>query len=246
MTIPHFDLEKIIYSIDSETYKKALKLYESGNIRHFHDTGYLYRATVYGTHPYDVSISAKNFELGNCDCYMGQHDYVCKHMIALAIYAIFMGNPIPQSTIQVLDIPLFSGKTGSLSLEELVKLKQDLSTALKYVKGYVGPSRTWFAYQDSLLEGCRRLSTIVSQLPANSETTKTIWQLLIRLNKKLISGGVDDSDGTVGGFMTECVDLLLEFIKHDPSCMTVIKLPPNFESSFGWEERLFALRGLSS
>lgn len=238
MTIPHFDLGKIIYSVSKETYQKALKLYESGDIRHFHDTGYLYRATVYGTHPYDVSISVKKFELGDCDCYMGQHDYVCKHMIALALYAIYLGKPVPQITIAASDIPISSGKLGELSSEETIILKSNITHALKYVKGYIGPSRTWSAYQDSLSEGCRRLSTIISTFPVNPSTAKIIWQLLLRLNKKLISGGVDDSDGTVGGFMEACVQVLLDFIKLDSSCNEVIKIPPSFDSSFGWEERL--------
>ena len=169
---------------------------------------------------------------------MGQHDYVCKHMVALAIYTILRGKPVPKSTARITDTPLCSGKLGDLSPDEYDKLKINITSALKYVKGYVGPSRTWFAYQDSLSEGCRRLSTTISSLPVSPSTAKVIWQLLIRLNKKLISGGVDDSDGTVGGFMEACVQILLDFIKLDPACRSVLKLPKVFESSFGWEERI--------
>jgi len=239
MTTPRFDLDKIIYSTSDETYQKAAKLYESGEIGHFRDTGYLYQATVYGSHPYTVSISAKNFDHGDCDCYMGQHDYVCKHIVALAIYAVLRGQPIPKSLGQITDTPRCSGQLGDLSSAELVKIKTSITSALKYIKGYNGPSRTWFAYQDSLSEGSKRLSTIVSALPVSRPIGKIIWQLLLRLNKKLVSGGVDDSDGTVGAFIEGCVDVLLAYIKLDPSCRNDLKLPLNFESSFGWEERLF-------
>ena len=40
--------------------------------------------------------------------------------------------------------------------------KAEISGALRYIKAYEGPSRIWFVYQDSLIEGRNRLSAIFS------------------------------------------------------------------------------------
>lgn len=239
---PSFDLIKIIYSTDEATVAKARKLYESGAIRHFREMGYMFRATVHGTHPYDVSISAKNPSVGDCDCYMGQQDYVCKHMVALAIHSILRGQPFPVSSTKIVTTPTCSGKIGELSPSELFAYQEDLKVAIRYIKAYSGPSRTWFAYQDSLSEGTRRLSALVSYLPVSLSSAKLLVKLLIRLDKKLTIGGVDDSDGTVGNFIEQCVDLLLTFAQLDPKCHQAFNKLAGLETSFGWEERLVSLQ----
>ena len=58
---------------------------------------------------------------------------------------------------------------------------------------------------------------MVSDLPASEQTTQLLVDMLLRLDKKLCQGGVDDSDGTVGGFMYEqTVEVLKEYAKLDP------------------------------
>lgn len=65
--------------------------------------------------------------------------------------------------------------------------------------------------------------------------------LLLRLDKKLISGGVDDSDGTVGGFMYETVGVLKQYAELEPKCMLTFQQLQNRETRFGWEEPLLEL-----
>ena len=92
-----------------------------------------------------------------------------------------------------------------------------------------------------MTEGCNRLAAIFSKLPASPQTTNLIIKALLRLDKKLTTGGVDDSDGTVGGFIEESVKLLIVFAKTNPECAKEFELLKGKETSFGWEESLLNL-----
>lgn len=88
-------------------------------------------------------------------------------------------------------------------------------------------------------EGCNRLSAIVSALPVNKQAAQVLVRLLLRLDKKLCVGGVDDSNGIVGGFMSEVVRVLEKFVQIDPQCIGAFKALIGIEeTSFGWEEPL--------
>jgi hypothetical protein len=169
---------------------------------------------------------------------MGQNNYLCKHMVAVAIYAVLNGTSMTQEEKEINDGPVFSGKLGELNEPELAEVKKAITDALRYIKGYTGPSKTWFAYQGSLQEGCSRLSSIVSKLPASKQTSDLIVKLLLRVDKKLSEGGVDDSDGTVGGFIEETVTVLEEYTKVDKACIETFELLCGISTCFDWEEPL--------
>ena len=126
---------------------------------------------MFGSRVYKVRVSTRRFDEGDCECYLGQNDELCKHMVAVAIYAILGGRPL---------------------LEEEKQQKNDISL-------------TWFIYQNSLSEDCSRLAATVSELPVSLQTAELLVDLLLRMDKKLCTGGVDDSDGVVGGCMEEIV-----------------------------------------
>ena len=109
---------------------------------------------------------------------------------------------------------------------------------MRYIKGYTGPSRIWFAYQGSLDEGCARLSKIVFELPVSFQTAKLLVNMLLRLDKKLCTGGVDDSNGTVGGFIQETVGVLKEYVELDSKCIKAFDKLCAQSTCFGWEEPL--------
>jgi hypothetical protein len=110
------------------------------------------------------------------------------------------------------------------------------------IKPYRGPSRTWFANQDSLQEGCNRLSIIVSALPVNKQSAEILVKLLLRLDRKLRIGGVDDSNGIVGGFMTQVVEMLEKYAQIDPDCIDAFKLLVGIGiTCFQWEEPLVCI-----
>lgn len=238
---PKYTLEKIKFGVDDRTWEKAVGLHEDGKVKNFQDTGLTYVASVQGTHLYEVIVSKERYTDGNCTCYLGQNDTLCKHMIAVAIYGLKKGRLLTEEEkIQHNDIK-FSGKTGEISQAKISLLKAEISGAMRYIKAYNGPSRTWFAYQDSLNEGCNRLSAIFSKLPASQQTADLVIKTLLRLDKKLTTGGVDDSDGTVGVFIEEGVNLLLNFAEAVSKCTESFKKLKNIETCFGWEEELLGL-----
>lgn len=235
---PQFDLEKIKFATDESTYKKAISLYETGKVTKFEENLGGFSAIVLGTRPYQVFVEDRRYDYGRCECYLGQNDTLCKHMVAVAIYAVLEGKPLKKEDKEVAYRPKCSDILDELSKEQFAVVEKSISEAIKYIKPYRGPSKTWFAYQDSLSEGCNRLSAIISKLPVGVETTKLIVKLLLRLDKKLTSGGVDDSDGTVGGFIEEAVNVLLEYAKLKPICTDAFQMLLDKKTSFGWEEPL--------
>lgn len=238
---PRFSLDKIKYCVDQATFQKAISLYEHRKVTHFEDNEFTYGAVVLGTKPYKVYLTAKKYDEGECECYLGQNDILCKHLIALAIYAIKRGEKLTKEEKEQITHPASSGISKELNSNEEKIIKLQISGALRYIKAYTGPSRIWFAYQDSLVEGCNRLSEIICHLPVGIKSAEIIIDLLLRLDKKLQIGGVDDSDGTVGNFITGTVDVLQEYITiNNKTIKTFIKLV-RIESCFGWEKPLVDL-----
>lgn len=238
---PDYDFNKIKFATDGPTFKRAVGLYESGKVAQFKEGIRSYSAVVIGTKPYRVSVEARRYDYGHCECYLGQNDTLCKHMVAVAIYAVMSGRPLKKEDKEPIGSPACSGKLGKLSQAKLAITKKSITLAMRYVKPYRGPSRTWFAYQDSLSEGCNRLTPVVSKLPVSEQTAKLLVNLLLRLDKKLCTGGVDDSDGTVGGFIEEVVDILEKFAQLEPKCIKTFEKLVGKETCFGWEEPLVQL-----
>jgi hypothetical protein len=238
MNPPDFTLDKIKFATDGPTFEKAVALYESGKVTKVEEGIRSYTGIVVGTKPYRVSVEARRYDYGHCTCYLGANGTLCKHMVALAIYVVQDGKPLSNNDKKLVQNPTCSGELGTLSDNELLAVKQAITASLRYIKAYTGPSRTWFAYQNSLSEGCNRLSAIISDLLVSIQTTELLVDLLLRLDKKLCTGGVDDSDGEVGGFIEEVVDVLQEFAKLDPSCINAFNKLKNRETCFGWEKPL--------
>lgn len=234
-----YDLNKIKFATDEATFKRAVGLYESGKVTEVEALGGYYSAVVLGTEPYRVSVSARNYKHGHCTCYLGQRDTLCKHRVALALYAVMDGRTLNDKDKKLSHYVECSRRREALSKEGLAEVKKAITEAMRYVKPYRGPSRTWFANQDSLREGCNRLSVIVSDLPVNEQVAEILVKLLLRLDKKLRIGGVDDSNGIVGGFMSEVVRMLEEFAQIDPDCIDAFELFVGIGiTCFQWEEPL--------
>lgn len=85
------------------------------------------------------------------------------------------------------------------------------------------------------------MSALVSDLPVSLQTAELLVDLLLRLDNKLCTGGVDDSDGTVGGFIEQVVGVLYKFAKLDSSCIKAFEKLKNRETCFGWESPLLDL-----
>lgn len=238
---PAYDLNKIKFAIDQATWQRAVALYESGKVMEVSESFGDYTAVVVGTKPYRVSVPDKDFKRGYCSCYLGERDILCKHLVALAIHAVMDGRPLKEDDKQqTLDVKC-SGKQGILNAGELDAVKKAITDSLRCIKPYNGPSRTWFANQDSLTEGCNRLAAVVSGLPVAKQTAGVLVKLLLRLDKKLMVGGVDDSNGIVGGFMSQVVDVLMEYVRIDRECGEAFEPLAGRETCFGWEEPLMRI-----
>jgi hypothetical protein len=238
---PKYDLDKLKFATDAPTFEKAVGLYEKGKVTKFEKGIGAYSAVVMGTKPYRVSVEARRYNYGHCECYLGQNETLCKHMVAVAIYAVMGGKKLSDEDKRLVSQAVCSGRLGELSKSELAATKKAITAGMRYIKSYEGPSRTWFAYQSSLSEGCNRLSKIVSELPVSTQTARLLVDTLLRLDDRLCRGGVDDSDGTVGGFIEETVQVLKEYTKLDSSCAKALGDLKDKETCFGWEEPLLEL-----
>lgn len=237
---PAYDLNKIKFATDQPTFERAVGLYHSGNVTKFKDHERGFSATVLGGSRYEVFVSNKKYDDGYCDCYLGQENTLCKHMVAVGIHAVSKGKPLSEDDMNFIEGPKSSNKTGELSKADLLGIKAEISGALRFIKSYDGPSRTWFAYQNSLDEGCNRLSHTFSQLPVSRVSAKIIIQTLIKLDNKLCHSGVDDSNGTVGGLIESSALMLLDYAKLVPECRKEFQALEDIDTCFGWEERLIS------
>ena len=235
---PKFTLKKIKYGIDSATFQRAVDLYENNKVTEVKNDGVNYSALILGTKPYKVFVSQNRFDSGGCECYLGQRDVLCKHIIALAIYALKKGEKIKNKEKQITESPEANDEIRELTKEEIQKIKKNISFALRFIKAYKGPSKYWFQYQNSLTEGTRRLSEIINSLPVGIASAKLLVNLLLRLDKKLSYGGVDDSDGTVGDFIYQTVEVLKDYQEKYPKCVKEFEKFCDITSCFDWEKEL--------
>ncbi|MBU4346891.1 MAG: hypothetical protein KKH29_06195, partial [Candidatus Omnitrophica bacterium] len=144
-----YDINKLKFATDEATFKRAVGLYEGGKVTEVEEAFGDWTAVVLGTKPYRVSVSGRNYKHGHCNCYLGQKDTLCKHMVALAIHAVMDGKPLGNKDKQLSRGVECSGRRGVLNKEELEALKKSITESMRYIKPYRGPSRTWFANQDS-------------------------------------------------------------------------------------------------
>ncbi len=238
---PLYSFDKIRFATDPPTFQRAVELYQRQKVTKFQADAIGYSAVVLGSQPYQVRVSVRRYDEGRCTCYLGQNDTLCKHMVAVAIQAVKQGEPVEADEQRSSLEPTCSGKLGTLNPSELTDIKRSIAEAMRYIKSYEGPSHRWFAYQNSLMEGCARLSAIVSELPVSIHTAKLLVDILLRLDKKL-QAAVDDSDGTVGGCIESIVEILKQFYALDHTCAQTFQLLKNKQTVFGWEEPLLRLK----
>lgn len=85
---PDYNLQKIKNGVDKKLWDKAADIYRNGKITEFEEFYAGYTALVLGSEPYDTAVSNTNFNQGNCNCFLGQQGILCKHIVALAIFAV--------------------------------------------------------------------------------------------------------------------------------------------------------------
>ncbi|OHA64752.1 MAG: hypothetical protein A2940_02080 [Candidatus Wildermuthbacteria bacterium RIFCSPLOWO2_01_FULL_48_29] len=226
MQPPRFTFEDVKYTDDSATFERAEALYRKGSVKNIHEIGFGrnigYRAVVQSTQPYEVEINSRHVDQGDCTCYMGQHDMLCKHMLALAL--------------AVLDATV--GLTSPPPATDLLEAQQRVNEGMAKLRAYTGPSKVWFSYQRTLATGVGIIADAVSELPPSKENADYLWKLVLRLSKKLATGGIDDSDGVVGDCIRTLVEQLGTYAKEKPELKPIITRYCQDDTGFGFEEDL--------
>lgn len=236
--IPQFSIADIQLAVGDIEFSKGLKLYEKGAVNHIKKDFSGYNAIVSGTHDYVVNVSLVSCDMGNCNCYIGQKDELCKHIIALAIALVYKYRPSDTEKIDTpLDQAVCSGEVRDITVAEIKNIKAEITKGNSYIKSYNGPSSKWFHYQDSLTKGSRIILLALSSLPVCEKSCLICIELLKKLDKKLLNGGIDDSDGTVGDLMIQIIEVLNLFVSFDKNLEDYIKNKLSRGEAFDWEAR---------
>ncbi len=229
-TIPDIQL-----GVGDSEFNKGLKLYEKGAVKKISDSFSGFRAIVSGTHEYHVGVSIEAYDRGICDCYVGQKNELCKHMIALAIAVVYKYRPKDTESIKhPVDQAVCSGIVRDATQNELDKAKSEINKGMSFLKRFSGPSSKWFQYQDSLVRGSRFILLALSKLPVCEKSVMICINTLKRLDRKAC-GGIDDSDGTIGDLMLKLVEVLNLFVSFDPNIKPFIKKKLPKGQIFDWE-----------
>ena len=227
MQQPKFNFADVKFADGPATFKRAQDLYKAGKVNAIRETSFGYSATVLGTHAYKVSVSSKRVDDGHCDCYLGQNDRLCKHVLALALAVLTISG---KASID---------STGAQASTDLSEVKQQVAEAMRHLKAYTGPSRIWFSYQRKLATGAGIIAHAVNALPPSKENAVYLWRLVERLDKKL-SNRVDDSDGFVGECAYKIIQQLADYAKASPDLAPLIKRFAEKKTSFNFESELLA------
>ena len=225
MQHPKFTFEEVRFADTAASFDRALTLFESGKVGPISSDRYGYSAVIRGTHPYQVSLSAKRVDTCSCDCYLGQHDRLCKHVLALALAVLHASGKIshPRSTLSAPKSP--------------EDAKQAIREGMKKLRRYTGPSRVWFSYQRDLAAGSGMIAESVTALPPTQQNARFLWRLIERLDRKLATT-VDDSDGVVGECMATIIRHLGDYAAQAPELAPTIRAFCNRKTDFGFENDL--------
>jgi len=221
---PTFTFRDIQYSVDGSMFLKAEGLFKQRKVWKISETPHGYNATVQGTSLYAVSLSRRHVDEGYCDCYMGQNDELCKHMLALGIAVLHLSGKVEEVVGE--------------SPDNLDAAKQLVAKGMRKIKTYDGPSKIWFSYQRELDVGAGCIVEGVSGLPPTKEHAKYLWSLVLKLSHKLAYDAIDDSNGTVGNCISTLVAQCGRYAKEKPELRPIILEFVKDDTGFGFEEQL--------
>ena len=221
---PKFSYMDIKSTVSPATFQKAKNLFESGAVKNFETRGRGYTAQVVsGSNKYRVSLSRSDVMNADCNCYAGENGYICKHVLAVGLKA--------------LDYFLLPAE-DLLAPKNLSEVKQLVNLGMRKIKAYVGPSKYWDKYVHSLDTGAMIIVESIQNLEATKENVKYLWQLVLRLSKKLSQGGVDDSDGIVGGCVDKIIRKIIDMVRKNKELIKLLHSFTDDYTGFGFEEDL--------
>lgn len=220
---PNFTIHDVRYATDEAIIMRAEGLIEQGKVKLQHCDERGYSATVEGSSPYHVYVSATNIERGSCDCYMGERDEFCKHFLAVALLVLEMT----------------TGKTPIEMTE--ADAKKQISAGVRKFTAYHGPSSVWFSYQRRLDTGTGIVSEALPFIPETKDSITYLWKLVVRLSRKLAVSGIDDSNGTVGGCVGKIIERIGIIAQADEKLLGYAQSYCKDDTGFGFEDELGVL-----
>lgn len=225
MQKPKYTINEIKYAHSPVMYERAKGLYQTGKVMEITERQHSYAATIQGTHPYAVSVSKSHVDKGDCTCYMGKNEMLCKHMLALALAVLHASGKIEETT------------PNTNTSSDLNDVKPVVTAGFAKLRPYRGSSRIWFGYQRELATGAGIIAEAVSTLPPTKENANYLWNVIGRIDRKLING-VDDFDGVVGDCAARIIDQLAKYANIAPELEPVIEKYCNKKTNFCFEEEL--------
>lgn len=230
---PEFTFEDVKYAENPAMYQRALDLFQTGKVQPISEDKHGYFTTVAGTQLYKVYLSRKEIDHCDCSCYMGERGLLCKHVLALALAVLHASGKINEA------------KSDTEAVQDLKTVKQLVNEGMRKLRPYTGPSRIWFSYTRKLATGTEMITHAISGLPPSKENARYLWDLVKRIDKKLMNG-IDDSDGAVGGCARIIIEQLAAYVKELPELESLIKKYCDQKTNFDFEKDLFAcLRNLA-
>lgn len=225
MKEPEFTLNDIKYAASSAIYKRARDLFESGKVKEVKETVNGYVAEVKGTQVYRVKLEQRRFDYSDCDCYMGQNGQFCKHILSLGLFVLHASGKMEEN----------SQRTNSKIRQD--EVKNMVTDAFKKIKPFRGPSSIWFSYQCNLATGVGMIIDAISVLPPSKESARYLWQVIGRIDRKLMNG-VDDSDGVVGDCASHIIDQLVRYANAAPELNAMVTKFTKNKTNFCFEDEL--------
>jgi len=225
MKEPAFTFDDIKFADSQAVFDRAWNLYRKGKVKNISELPFGFSATVHGTRPYSVSVSLKRVDDGHCTCYLGQNNILCKHMLALALAALFLSGKADEN---IAEAP---------ATTEPGQVKKLVTSGMRKLKPYTGPSRIWFSYQRNLATGAGMIAHAVSALPPSKQNADFLWKVIERIDKKL-ANGVDDSDGVVGDCAYRIIEQLAGYAKSSPELRPVIRRYADKKTNFDFDTDL--------
>ena len=209
MVAPRFTYRDIRYACYMAMFERAKKIFETGKVVNVQEKSCVYTAIVKSTHDYEVTLSFDAIDRATCTCYMGERDELCKHVLALGLAVLAL-------TGQATD-------DSGVSPTELAEVKLLVASGMRKIRAYIGPSKYWDKYENSLDAGSNIIMDAIHNLPASAENLRYLWSRVGRLTKKLEEGGVDDSSGIVGNCIFRIIDKCVEYVKQDEKLFSVVE-----------------------
>ncbi len=226
-SITEIDIKKIA---DSVIRARGKAYYKEGLVRSLETNGKKILAEVEGNSIYDVEISIEKGEL-ECICSCPYDGEICKHVVAVLYQWINRNNEKNKTNLKIAKSPEYEKYLESLSKKELIFLLLELSKDFKEVKHNLSLRTAALSTEQNE----ETITTIIShfkrelasnnldyyQLPyvirslerikqsinnISPEVRQRLLEVFIEESVKAYEEGVDDSNGRLGDFISDCTE----------------------------------------